>query len=249
MKRIKINRSNCVRPIVLLSILFIALFSGSSCQRTPDVQECCYDCSCEEWPCPESNAFTYPYTDTLYQSDSFLRYWFFPIGSWWVYKRVDTTADVYDTAVVTRQDHGIACNCKILGDVCRERYWLEVMHSYNFLKFKGATNVVRIDTEFKTNWAFAHSGSLLNTSGAPLVTLPYTSAEEAGYPIWYEKKDVFKTSRYIFQNPVTYNFQNPNIPADSTIRQTFVIVQDIGLVYFYERGNSAWELINYHINQ
>ena len=38
--------------------------------------------------------------DTLYANDTFLRYWYFPKGSWWVYKRMDTNANVYDTTSV-----------------------------------------------------------------------------------------------------------------------------------------------------
>ncbi|MBI1184094.1 hypothetical protein GC194_07475 [bacterium] len=243
------NRSNCVRQIVLLSILFIALLSGSSCQRTPDVPQCSYDCTCGS-PCPESNAFTYPYTDTLYQSDSFLSYWFFPVGSWWVYKRVDTMADIFDTAVVVKQDRGIACDCQMLGDKCIERASLHINHSAIFHHQNPGKNKagVDLDTDFGINWVFADGGTdLLGTGGGPLITIPFTAAEDKGYSMYYEKKHLFRTSRYTFKNPVIYHYQNPRIPADSTIRKTNVLVKDVGWVYFYHRNFSEWELVDYHI--
>ncbi len=39
-------------------------------------------------------------TDTLYVDQELKSYYFFPQGSWWVYKRIDTNALIYDTAVV-----------------------------------------------------------------------------------------------------------------------------------------------------
>lgn len=41
-------------------------------------------------------------TDTLYMSDELKSYFYFPKDSWWVYKRTDTNALIYDTARVVR---------------------------------------------------------------------------------------------------------------------------------------------------
>ncbi|MBI1184093.1 hypothetical protein GC194_07470 [bacterium] len=247
MKRIKMNRSNCVRPIVLISILFIALFSGSSCQRTPDVPQCCYDCSCGS-PCSESNAFTYPYTDTLYQSDSFLSYWFFPVGSWWVYKRVDTKAVIYDTARVTEQKRGIACDCQLLGDVCRERAWIVIEHTETPMQKPNEFKMgVTLDTDLRIDWVFAESGTSV-LGGVVHMTWPFVAAEESHiYTIKYEQTPVFSTTKYTFFNPVTYFYQNPNIPADTMPSNIYKLVKNIGLVYFYHQDYSEWELVDYHI--
>ncbi len=71
---------------MMKNLLWIALplilFSGLKCDK-PNKED--------PQPKPE---------DTLYANDTFLRYWYFPKGSWWVYKRMDTNARVYDTVRV-----------------------------------------------------------------------------------------------------------------------------------------------------
>ncbi|MCB0737195.1 MAG: hypothetical protein KDC92_06760 [Bacteroidetes bacterium] len=232
-------------------VLALGLFSMvlyESCDRPEPVPECCYDCSCH-YPCDNLEDFTYPYTDTLYLSDSFLSYWYFPVGSWWVYKRLDTAADVYDTARVVNQDRGIACNCKLLGNVCKERAMQEINHSYSFPEYNPKLKPGEVSSHFDTNleidWVFVHG--LRGGGGAPHITLPLTAAEELGYSIFYEKRDEFKTSRYTFKKPVIYHHQNPRVPADPVIRKTNVLVKDVGWVYFYDRDLSKWELIDFKI--
>jgi hypothetical protein len=50
-------------------------------------------CDKEEPPIP---------SETRYVNDTLKSYYFFPVGSWWVYNRTDTNATIYDTATVVR---------------------------------------------------------------------------------------------------------------------------------------------------
>ena len=69
--------------------------------------------------------------DTLYANDTFLRYWCFPKGSWWVYKRMDTNAKVYDTVTILNQNHEMKYNPQY-ADYMIESYNLNLEHSSSF---------------------------------------------------------------------------------------------------------------------
>lgn len=73
----------------LLPLLFLAFLSNYN-------QSCCRG-DCDDEPI-DTVKIIY---DTLAQNDTFMQYWFFPVGSWWIYKRIDSNTNEYDTATVT----------------------------------------------------------------------------------------------------------------------------------------------------
>ncbi|MCB0737194.1 MAG: hypothetical protein KDC92_06755 [Bacteroidetes bacterium] len=227
------KRNNTTNFLLLLSLLVAVL--NESCDRPEPVPECCYDCSCN-WPCDDNENFTYPYADTLYQSDSFKSYWYFPEGSWWVYKRMDTTADVYDTATIIERDGGIACNCKLLGDVCRERIWVEVQHSNNEISQSSKGHPFTIDSDLRINSCRASGHELF------------------GWTYYFEKpikepdfKDTFNVEigGYKHNRAVAFRFHFENDSSSFRYRRLFV--KDVGLIYTFHNHHGSWELIDYHI--
>jgi len=60
----------------------------------------------------------------LYVSNELKSYYFFPKGSWWVYKRIDTTAEIYDTATV------VCSESKMIFDSHMLPYVLKLIMKY-----------------------------------------------------------------------------------------------------------------------
>ncbi|MCB0737250.1 MAG: hypothetical protein KDC92_07035, partial [Bacteroidetes bacterium] len=210
-----------------------------SCDRPEPVPECCYDCSCN-WPCGDNENFTYPYADTLYQSDSFKSYWYFPEGSWWVYKRMDTTADVYDTATIIVRSSGIACNCKLLGDVCRERIWVEVQHSNERIKNSSGNNVFTIDSDLRMNSCRAGGHGLFWSSY--YIEIPHD--DERFKDTQSVSLENFKFGKAV---RVSYRLHNEGNP-ELNYGYKRIFVPGVGLVFTQHDHHGAWELIDYEIN-
>jgi len=76
------------------------------------------------------------FTDTLFQSQEFLDYWYFKEGSWWVYKRTDTTAEIYDTAFVKKAWKEFIFS-KYAMPYAIERYYMDVYHNAECFTKKG----------------------------------------------------------------------------------------------------------------
>ncbi len=73
------------------AFLFIGFVCLTSCREEENEEDIIFDECCLPEP-----------TDTLYMSQELKSYFYFPVGSWWVYERTDTIAGIYDTARVVR---------------------------------------------------------------------------------------------------------------------------------------------------
>ncbi|MCB0738918.1 MAG: hypothetical protein KDC92_15525 [Bacteroidetes bacterium] len=230
-----------MNKIILLTsiVLFTALFS---CDRPSTVPECCYDCSCG-YPCQNTKDFIY-YTDTLFQNDTFKSYWYFPEGSWWIYKRVDTTADVYDTARVKRTFRKILCDCEFIGDECLEQLELEISHSSKELKRAGGE--FRISTDVYHNRCISSGNDLSARAGATHLQYPIKLGNYGNESVYVVDSVTYDFRYYNFKNYVVYDFVNLRLGSDLFNRQ--IRVRGVGTVYMYSRDYSEWELYKHHIN-
>ena len=188
-----------------------------------------------------------PPTDTLFLNKNLKNYYFFGVGSWWVYKRLDTNTVVYDTAILVRKYQDF--NSIYSYPVAREIASVAFIHSYyNSLSpnsgYPQMQRSIQNNNSEGDNVSMSSNGKLLPTLDRFLV-----------YPFDSAYMDMVSFQRTILVDIRTYTFNN--IIFDSTVhfyhgftdyRYEIWMSKGIGLTkYFNVEDSSTWEIVDYEI--
>jgi hypothetical protein len=186
----------------------------------------------------------------------FLDYWFFPRGSWWVYKLKGSSPAVFDTVTNTGrleafyaepdEDSGLAAPCEMF-------YVNDLLHS-NRTYFagpspdqKGAEAITGY--RFGNKWIISQSWIALGHGSEGYVFFyPFSIGEELG-PSENRVVDTnaVVTPTYTFHNSVGMYGGNPDTSASP--RRKVYFTKGVGITYRRYFNGEVWELINYHINR
>jgi hypothetical protein len=214
---------------------FIVLFFITQCKPDDDCSDCTH---------PPNSA---PPTDTLFLNPNLKNYFFFGEGSWWVFKRLDTNAIVYDTATLVRKYHDY--NSIYSYPIAREIASVTFLHSY-YKSLNSNSGYAQIQRSIQNensegdNISMSSNGKLLPSLNRFLV-----------YPFDSAYMDTMSFQRTTLLDVSTYTFNN--IVFDSTVhfyhgftnyRHELWMSKDVGLTkYFNAEDSTTWEIVNYEI--
>jgi hypothetical protein len=172
------------------------------------------------------------YTDTLFQSQDFLDYWYFNEGSWWVYKRTDTSADVFDTAIVTKTSKKYIFS-KYYFPYCVEKYYMHVFHTSVDIVSDGLNIIYESYSENRLD---------VNNGGG-----------EFGYfhIFWWPIE--FDTIGYTAQlDSIAIKVNQQHFKHCVHIKQymgEFWLSRFHGLIKIQHNDGNSWELVDYYLKQ
>ena len=214
---------------------FLILLCITQCKPDDD----CSDCTDPTLPPP---------TDTIFLNQNLKNFYFFGEGSWWVYKRTDTNAVVYDTSRLVRSVQQFQYS-RLTAPFAVESAAIAIEHSkykpyvVDFLNPNLTRTIQNAGLE-GDNLNMVSNGKLL-PSLRNFLAYPFDSTI-------FQSKGFGKS---ILLDIKTYNFNN--IQFDSTIhlfygkpeyRSEIWISKDVGLTkYFNVEDSTAWEIVNYEI--
>ncbi|MBT4727910.1 MAG: hypothetical protein HN691_17540 [Bacteroidetes bacterium] len=170
------------------------------------------------------------FTDTLFQSQEFLDYWYFQEGSWWVYKRTDTIAEIYDTATVTENWKRFIFS-KYAMPYSIERYYMDVYHSSKYLA-KDGQNI---------NYESNQQGMLsVNYGGGYLGSRNF---------FWWPLEFTYVGSTTMIDSIAINTISGTyyNIAHIRSFKGYYWISKNFGLVKLNSYDGETWELISHHL--
>ena len=170
------------------------------------------------------------FTDTLFQSQEFLDYWYFEEGSWWVYKRIDTVAEIYDTAIVTRTWNQFIFS-KYFQPYCIERYYMDVYHKSEYLKKTG----------HKINY---------ESNQQDILSVNYGGIYFGGRNFfwWPVKFDTIGATAILDTNSINIiSGAYDNIVHIKSYGGYFWVSKNFGLVKLDSYDGETWELVSHHL--
>jgi len=173
------------------------------------------------------------FTDTLFQSQEFLDYWYFKEGSWWVYKRTDTTAEIYDTAFVKKAWKEFIFS-KYAMPYAIERYYMDVYHNAECFTKKGYFGCnINYESNQQNMLSVNYGGGYFG--GRNFFWWPIEFTTYGSFNM-LDTADIVIISGY-YENVVHINDgARPN--------GDFWISKNIGLIKTDLRNGEEWELIN-----
>ena len=194
--------------------------------------------------------------DTLFVSDELKKCYYFPVDSWWVYKRTDTNASIYDTVRVIETLDNIKYQERFVP-YAWQKLMCRVEHSYykSFqVHWDGPYGFQQLRVQF-FNSAGSSDGISTSSSGYihsaynNFLSIPIDSISilnrnsgGGGQSILYTTSDVEINSEK-FSNVAHLRHGGGNI-SDS-----IVISKNVGIIKFHDSYfNHSWELVNFHIN-
>lgn len=190
-----------------------------------------------------------PPTDTFYVDQELKSYYFFPQGSWWVYKMLDTNVLIYDTALVT------AGGSRLMYDRFFPFAWeavgLVIEHSHypsppGFVSPHLSVGIGNSDATLD-RISMTSQGKLLQ-SLYNFLSVPIDSTSMAEKSAGTIKTELLDTNSIQLTNQVFHQVVHlkHGIPS---FKYEIWIAKNIGLLkYFNADDSTTWELINYHIN-
>ena len=184
--------------------------------------------------------------NTRYFEQEFLDYWYFPEGSWWVYKRIDTSAEVYDTAVVVKVYAPEIIEDKTFVDYCYEYLELSVTHSNkHFLLDKDSDKaIVAFYTDYPVNTVNIYGMNTFFFGYDYVLYYPFSF-----YEIESEWFEFYEDLTLITQFDTFYNTIKitDRYMEKDTVTNHVWIKKDVGFVKYHHFDDSVWELVDYEI--
>ena len=192
---------------------------------------------------------------TIYANDTFLRYWYFPKGSYWIYEKAESQSQIIDSAVVVLAKRRISYN----PTYSPYEFENHILHIQHHSRYFGASN----QNTFKQILRQINDVNRVRTQSDIYEPINLSGIYNSGaYFIWPpNSEEIFKYSRgstqlieYIesrevlgftevyklaSKNDVVYNSQNTD---------TFWIKENVGLIqYYFAQDNALWKLKEYKI--
>lgn len=195
-------------------------------------------------------------TEITEAPNEFLRYWFFPVGSYWVYQLRDTTG-VYDTVrVVYNEIKHFEPTAHTMDQVpCSQRYYSLWQHSnedyFNPTPYQDAFFNLESYFNSPNNWSVSFN-SQVDYYGFPyMFEFPYQAGKNMNIGAYLESIDSLITPKGTFFHtlhirPTTNLFEK----ADTNIADYpnhIYLSPDIGISRIEYTHNQKWELVDYHI--
>lgn len=191
----------------------------------------------------------------------FLDYWFFPKGSFWVYK-LDSSADIYDTVVVDISNAGRGVTDPEAGiyEGCGMVYWTSLTHSDTIFHTPPKKDIAfRSKSNFRTYYGkTTGSWSLYDEGGDGKYLM-------AGDLFWYPFKDGeiaegnstdIKFNGLITFESSKFGVLDSTIFLSTTIKfynsrhfKEMYIAKNIGIVKIKYNSGEVWELVGYKIKE
>ena len=190
-----------------------------------------------------------PPTDTFYVDQELKSYYFFPQGSWWVYKMLDTNVLIYDTALVT------AGGSRLMYDRFFPFAWeavgLVIEHSH----YPSPPGFVSPHLSVSIGNSDASLDRISMTSQGKLFpnlryffSVPIDSTSMANKTPGLIKTTLIDTNAFHFNNNTINNVVHLRFGSPD-FEDEIWMAKNIGLLkYFNAEDQTTWELINYHIN-
>ena len=193
----------------------------------------------------------------------FLDNWYFPEGSWWVYKLEDSSKIIYDTVYMQRVNRYYETETSECTDLsyapCISRYRTTVTHS-NRDYYHGRPSIDTgwaslgregFDADYNPSndrWYFDHSGITISLYSYEVILL---------YPL--NPLDVYSYDAHLcgLNNPFSFQGKDytsfsvcrPLTPGDALHFEKMTFAQGIGRVFIRYDNGDEWELIDYYINE
>jgi hypothetical protein len=220
---------------ILYPLIILCCFAACK----PD--EDCEDCGIIDHSFP-------PAEDTIYVSEELKNYYFFGEGSWWVYKRTDTNAIIYDTATLVKRESRIVYE-RIYYPTAWEYTFTGILHSHYNAIPGGVESKLQINTENLnglTDRIGMYSQRTLFKNVIDFFSIPIDSIsilnKSNGNSYLIDTNSLF-ISNYTFNN--TLHLQHGFIPD---FFYDIYLTKNVGLTKYRNAGdNTEWELISYEI--
>lgn len=184
-------------------------------------------------------------TDYLRVNDTLKSYYYFPVGSWWVYKMLDTNATIYDTAIVVRSESEIITN-RLFSEPW-EQVFVNIEHTYYPSRGNAASPYLNISM---ANWngyvdriSMRSQGdlfpSLSNFLSTPLDSISI-SEKSNEITTLISVVDTFPS----YEKVLHLNYGGPGYLYE------LILAKNVGFIkYFNAEDNTSWELVDYEIKK
>ena len=190
---------------------------------------------------------------------AFLDYFYFPEGSWWVYKLKGSNPAEYDTLKLTYRNKTYHQPAEAHGtEPCAYVYSTYLMHSNQTYFFGTGGNLRGGEELFAKSSAInkwyiewsTHAGPI--PSPGALFFYPYKVGEQlTSKGAIIAKEDTLITPLQAFPNTVTIlapGYSPTDSMSEDYLRRIYFSPK-VGVVRADYSQNQIWELVNYHINR
>ncbi len=190
----------------------------------------------------------------------FLDYWFFPQGSWWVYKLKGSEPAVYDTVRNTGrhraffaqpyEEAGLAKHC--------EMFYVHDLVHYNKDYFKGYNEASNfLGGEGLRGWRMGDKWVIDQTWDANLPNenifffYPFSIGEmHMADNNWVSDTNAVVTPNYTFHNSVGFfSGYGGNPDTSASPQRKIYFTKGVGITWRRYYNNQVWELVDYYINR
>jgi hypothetical protein len=186
-------------------------------------------------------------TDYLRVNDTLKSYYYFPVGSWWVYKMLDTNATIYDTAIVVRSISEVVTES--FSPEPWEHVAVNIEHTHYPSRGNAASpylNVLidnysgRVDRISMTSQGDLFP-SLSNFLSTPLDSILMSEKSRGGGLTYLQGVNI---SILGFNEVLHLKYGAPGFYDD------LMIARNVGFIkYFNFEDKTSWELVNYEIKK
>jgi|SRR5690554_138035 len=189
-------------------------------------------------------------TDSYYMSAELKSYYFFPKGSWWVYKRIDTTAEIYDTATVVRSESKMIFN--ELAPFEWEYVAINIEHTHYPSSPRSVSpylNVfMRNESGFVDRISMTSQGELFSSHTCFFsVPIDSTSIFQKSVECGGGGTYLLDTNKLLINNNQLNNCVHVMHKGSNWSNEIW-ITKYIGIIKYQNyQDNTEWELINYEI--
>lgn len=199
------------------------------------------------------SGITEPPDEIRYMDDTLKTYYFFTVGSYWIYQRTDTNVAIFDTATVIRSVREITYDNQSAYQI--EEVIVNIVHSY----YKNIHNSM-IENQI-VNIRNSYDGvNRLNMSGGGLNKLLIGYSAFLSSPI--DSVSIFNTSLgtgkgvylrrdydSIIQNAIIPNILELNLSSGPSFNESIHIAPHFGIIKFENSFDSTqWVLKEFNIN-
>lgn len=194
----------------------------------------------------------------------FLDYWYFPEGSWWIYKLKDTVPAVYDTVRVTGSEDFKTPSYDQAHEPCIHYYWTWWEHSLykNPVDDRPNSGQKRHDIMEVEHWepyyaVRMHEGAHYDSGDNPMFIAPNDSGQvllmDGGDTVNYVKSHGdLRIDNRAYKDCIEISwdlFPNLYYGLDSHAPRALWWCKNIGLVQMFYSDSTVWQLQDYHINR
>jgi hypothetical protein len=173
------------------------------------------------------------FTDTLFQSQDFLDYWYFNEGSWWVYKRTDTSADVYDTVRAVKSWVKLSFS-PLTKPYAFEQYFMNVEHDAEHFKNTG----LKVQYNATANHVLSSQGGYYYFDASNFFIFPINIGTSS-----FAK--VLDTTPVLLDTNLVHNCVHIELNAGG--HRELWIAKGLGFIKYLHFDGTFWELVNYKI--